>query len=157
MTAPADQASWVESLHADQFVHRRLVGGAVLAISAAYAQDRLPGATVDGLLDLPRTGNPDLAVSAAERQASAAKAETAGALPDPNMRFTADEIDRTGGGRLDRYLYTVEQEIPFWGKRELRSRAAVAELSAARARESGVGVRDGPRSIAHGRRSTHRA
>jgi len=112
--------------------------GTALAISAAAGQERPPGATVEELLVLLPSSSPELARSAAERQGAAAKADAAGALPDPTFRFTADEIDRTGGGRQDRFLYTLEQEFPLWGKRDLRTRAAVAELGAARARESGV-------------------
>lgn len=111
---------------------------AALAVGSAAGQERPPGATVEELLALLPSGSPELVMSAAERQASAAKADAAGALPDPTFRFTADEIDRTGGGRQDRFLYTVEQEFPLWGKRDLRSRAALAEVAAARARESGV-------------------
>ena len=115
-----------------------LAAGLLLSYGSASAQTRPPGATVDELLQLLASDNPDLAVSAAETAAAASRADAAGTLPDPSFRFTADEIDRAAGGRLDRYLYTIEQEIPFWGKRELQSRAATAALGAARAREAGV-------------------
>jgi len=120
------------------FAVAAFAAGVALTNGTAGSQETPPGAMVEELLALLSTGSPELAMSAAEREASAAKADAAGALPDPTFRFTADEIDRTGGGRQDRFLYTVEQEFPLWGKRELRTRAAMAELGAARARESGV-------------------
>jgi outer membrane protein, heavy metal efflux system len=123
---------------------QRLLAAAFAAAMFAWVAPiraaELPGATVDELLALLQSGSIELAISSAERQATAAKADAAGALPDPTFRFTTDEIDRTGGGRQDRFLYGVEQELPSWGKRELRSRAAQAALDAARAREIGVGA-----------------
>lgn len=112
-----------------------MAAAAALAIGSACAQERPPGSTVEELLALLPTGSPELAMSAAERQASAARAEAAGALPDPTFRFLADDVDREGNAK---YKYSVEQEFPLWGKRELRARAAYAQLDAARAREGGV-------------------
>jgi outer membrane protein, heavy metal efflux system len=122
----------------------RMLAAAALAVAwsavAAMAQTpaQVPGATVEELFELLAQGSPELAAMAEDRRAALERSAAAGALPDPTFRFTADEIDRTGGGRQDRFLYGIEQEIPAWGKRELRSRVAAAEVDAARARESGI-------------------
>ena len=44
----------------------------------------------------------------------------AGSLDDPTLRITSDEIDRLGGPRQNKMIYSVEQEIPLWGKRDLK-------------------------------------
>ena len=57
----------------------------------------------------------------------------AGSLADPTLRITSDEIDRTSGPRQNKMFYTVEQEFPLWGKRDLRRDQASADVARSRA------------------------
>ena len=91
----------------------------------------LPGATVDGLLELVRTYNPEVAAAALDREAAVAKIYPAGALDDPMVSLSRDQGFR-------QTLLTVSQEFPLWGKRELRREVARANATAARGREGSV-------------------
>lgn len=107
-----------------------------LTASLAQAQDEGPlGATVDGLLAAGRQLSPDLRARALEVSAAAARADAAGALGDPTFRIMSDEVDRTGGPRINKTYLSFEQEFPLWGKRDLRQSAALAAVDAARGQE----------------------
>jgi len=88
----------------------------------------LPGATVDTVLTIARRLSPELAARALEVEAAQARVVIAGSWDDPTLRVTSDEIDRTGGPRQNKMIYSVEQEIPLWGKRDLKEDAARAEV-----------------------------
>ena len=88
----------------------------------------LPGATVDGLLALVRTYNPELAAAALDREAAVAKIYPAGALDDPMVNLSRDQGFR-------QTLLTVSQDFPLWGKRELRREVARENANAVRGRE----------------------
>src|SRR5436190_20901999 len=49
------------------------------------------------------------------------------------IRVTSDEIDRTRGPRQNKMYFTVEQEFPLWGKRDLKRDQAGAEVARSRA------------------------
>lgn len=91
------------------------------------------GANVDGLIAEARALSPDLAASALSAEAALARAQGAGTLPDPTFRVQLKDIDRANGSieptRVNRIDYTVEQEFPLWGKRDLAR--AVASANAA--------------------------
>lgn len=93
----------------------------------------LPGATVDDVLAIARRLSPDLAARALDTEAALARVEVAGSLPDPMLRVTSDEIDRTSGPRQNKMIYMVEQEFPLWGKRDLKRDQATAEVARSRA------------------------
>src|SRR5260370_32648959 len=107
--------------------------GLLVTAPAARAEDPLLGATVDGLLNQARRLSPDLAARALDAAAAEADAKMAGALPDPSLRITSDEIDVRSGSRQNKMIYAVEQEFPLWGKRGLKSAAAKAKADIARA------------------------
>jgi outer membrane protein, heavy metal efflux system len=108
----------------------------VLATSPALgAGESPPGATVDELLVLARRLSPELAARALESDAAAARVEAAGALEDPVLTVTSDEERDERGRRLNEMVYGIEQEVPLWGKRDLRRRVAAAEAAGAKARE----------------------
>ena len=46
-------------------------------------------------------------------QAASARADAAGALPDPTFLINDDEIDRTGGPRLNKTYYMFGQTFRF--------------------------------------------
>jgi outer membrane protein TolC len=92
-----------------------------------------PGATIDGVLAIARRLSPELAARALETEAALARVEIAGSLPDPMMRVTSDEIDRTRGPRQNKMIYMFEQEFPLWGKRDLKRDQASAEVARSQA------------------------
>jgi outer membrane protein, heavy metal efflux system len=108
---------------------------ALAAVMPSLAGDAVPGATVDELLVLARQLNPELAAKALESEAALAMASAAGALDDPMFRITSDEVDRTGGDRINKMIYSVEQEFPLWGKRQLRRQIAQAEAAGVRSQQ----------------------
>ncbi len=101
----------------------------------ASASDAIPGASVDELLVMARQLNPELAARALESEAALARASAAGALDDPMFRITSDEVDRTGGNRINKMIYSIEQEFPLWGKRQLRRQIAQAEAAGVRSQQ----------------------
>lgn len=88
------------------------------------------GATVEGLIAEARAMSPELAVSALTAEAALSRAQGAGTLPDPTFRVQLKDIDRARGSveptRVNRIDYTVEQEFPLWGKRDLARSVAAA-------------------------------
>ena len=83
---------------------------------------------MEGVLAIARRLSPELAARALEVEAAQARVVIAGSWDDPTLRVTSDEIDRTGGPRQNKMIYSVEQEIPLWGKRDLKEDAARAEV-----------------------------
>src|SRR5947207_687793 len=114
-------------------------GGIVIAIIAALAAASpgsaqgigTPGTTVESVLALGRRLSPELRAVALDTEAAAARADAAGRLDDPTFRAMSDEVDRTGGPRINKTYLSVEQEFPLWGKLELRHSAALAAVDAA--------------------------
>src|SRR5260221_10747726 len=115
------------------FAALALVAGA----APATAQDAglAAGATVESVVALGRQLSPELRAMALDRDAAAARADGAGRLDDPTFRAMSDEVDRTGGPRINKTYLSIEQEFPLWGKRDLRHSQALAAVDAARGRE----------------------
>jgi outer membrane protein TolC len=108
----------------------------VLSAGTARAQDAAAlGARVDGLREAGRNLSPELRARALQVDAATARADAAGALGDPTFRVMSDEVDRTGGSRINKTYLSFEQEFPLWGKLELRQSAALAAVDAARGEE----------------------
>jgi outer membrane protein, heavy metal efflux system len=123
----------------------RVLAVAAIALSALIATgattaEAVPGATLDELLVLARKLNPELAARALDSEAALAKASAAGSLDDPMFKITSDEVDRTSGSRINKMIYSVEQEFPLWGKRDLRRGIAEAEAAGARGRQQAATV-----------------
>jgi cobalt-zinc-cadmium efflux system outer membrane protein len=117
---------------------RALAMGVAAAILAADPSSRAasnaepaPGPTVEELLALVRNFNPDLAAAALDREQAVAKIYPAGALDDPMLNLARDQGFRNT-------TFSVAQEFPLWGKRELRSGVATADAAAAKGREGSV-------------------
>jgi outer membrane protein, heavy metal efflux system len=127
-----------------------LAGGLSIAtIAVAVAQSvpppaapTAPGASVDELLAIARRMSPELAAMGLEAEAAVARADAAGALPDPVFRGEFEDIERRAGSlapdRLGMIKYGIQQEFPLWGKRDLRENVARSEASAARERRRGA-------------------
>ncbi|SDE28601.1 TolC family protein [Belnapia rosea] len=88
----------------------------------------LPGATLESVLGVARQLNPELAARALDTTAARARVIVAGALPDPTVRVMSDDIDRESGPRPNKMIYSFEQDIPLWGRRDLRRQIARAEV-----------------------------
>ncbi len=116
----------------------------LLGASAAYAaQGGTPGSNVDSLLEIARAQNPEFAALRHEAKAAEERIYPAGALPDPYLERELEIASLTGGaghqsenGRSAKFK--IAQEIPFWGKRELRRDAAAAAAAEARGRADAV-------------------
>jgi outer membrane protein TolC len=97
------------------------------------------GATVDDLIAIARSMSPELQIAALEAAAAAARVDGAGSLADPKVSLTVEDwgTNRNGGSfpsnpasQTTKKL-RVAQELPFWGKRDLRRE--IAEAGARRA------------------------
>ena len=106
----------------------------------AQSQD-VPGADVESLLSIARYGNPEYAGSRQEAVAAYERVQPAGALPDPKL--LVELMDITHGGQQNPTLnpglvgsarYTIMQDVPWFGKRDLRRE--IAELDADSAKKS---------------------
>ncbi|MES2160260.1 MAG: TolC family protein [Pseudomonadota bacterium] len=110
-----------------------------LAAGAAVAQT-MPGATVDSLLDLARANNPDYAAQRHDAAAAAERIGPAGALADPRLRIELQDV--TMGGEQNPSLspsragstrYQIMQDLPWFGKRDLKRSIATQDADAAKA------------------------
>src|SRR5574340_528785 len=119
------------------------IGGAValaLALSGApaLAQAPAPGAAlgrdIASLLDYARSHNPGFQAERADAQAAFERVEPAGALPDPS--FEIERMDATNANQGVETRYRINQTLPFWGKRDLNTRAAEARAGKADALSS---------------------
>ncbi|MGE5027298.1 MAG: TolC family protein [Betaproteobacteria bacterium] len=118
----------------------------ILALAAATAQAEptapQPGASLESLLELARSQNPEFAATRYESEAAAQRVYPAGALPDPTLRTELRDITNQGmdaspnvlPGRIGSTKYTLIQPVPFWGKRDLKRGVAEAEADQARGR-----------------------
>lgn len=133
---------------------RALAAGRQLAVLAvmlaagvgvpALADDALPGRDVQSLLAFAREHNPEYAGLRYEADAAAERVTVAGALPDPKLR--TELMDLTRGGqqpaslspsRVGSTRYTLMQELPWFGKRDLKREIAELEAEGAQGRAFG--------------------
>jgi len=117
------------------------VAAVLLAIGApviSRASEPLPGASVEGLLSLAKERNPEYASMRLEAQAAGERVTPAGALPDPRLRTELMDITRMGEqnpsifpGNVGSIRYTLMQDIPWFGKRDLKRKIAEFEVRSA--------------------------
>lgn len=106
--------------------------------------ERLPGASVEELLELAQQQNPELATMRLEADAAAERIYPAGTLPDPVLRAELMDITNQGTNKAASLLpsqvgstrYLAMQSVPFWGKRDLKREMAEAEAKQAQGRAS---------------------
>jgi len=118
---------------------------AVLCCWTAHATELPPGASVDSLLAYAQARNPEYAAMRAEAAASSERVATAGALADPKFRAELRDITRMGDqnvtlspSRVGSTRYLLSQDLPWFGKRDLKRE--IAELEAATARGRALGT-----------------
>jgi outer membrane protein TolC len=91
------------------------------------------GATLESTLAVARRLSPALAARALETEAAQARVIMAGSLPDPSLEIMSDDDRGATGARMNRMIYSFQQEIPLWGRLGLRQQAAAAEVAQNRA------------------------
>jgi outer membrane protein TolC len=114
---------------------------AVLAIglllaSPAGAADRpdAVGGSLDELIALARRMSPEMQIAALDAEAALARVEGAGALADPKLSLSVEDWNRNrDGGSFPgnpvagtTKKLRLSQELPFWGKRDLKREIAAA-------------------------------
>jgi cobalt-zinc-cadmium efflux system outer membrane protein len=110
-------------------------------VSAQGASDAAPGGTVASLLAIARERNPEFGAMRHEALAANERVLPAGALMDPKLKVELQDITRSGEQGVTFFpsdvggtAYTVTQEVPWAGKRDLKRDIATLEADAAQAR-----------------------
>ena len=113
--------------------------------SPLMAQEVLPGRTLESLLDYARNNNPEYASMRHEADAAGERVTPAGALPDPKLRVELMDITRMGEqnatlspSRVGSTKYTISQELPWYGKRDLKREIAELDAEGAQGRARGA-------------------
>ena len=115
------------------------------APARALADDALPGASVEPLLTLAKEHNPDYASMRFEAQAATERIAPAGALMDPKLRVEWMDITKAGSQNATLWpsdvgstQYTVMQDLPWFGKRDLKKNIAAQEAQASQGKAQGT-------------------
>jgi outer membrane protein TolC len=112
---------------------------------AALASEEVPGASVAGLLALAKERNADYASMRYEAQAALERVTPAGALMDPKFRIEWMDITRMGEqnptllpANVGSTRYTLMQDIPWFGKRDLKKSIAEQDAQAGQGKALGT-------------------
>ena len=115
------------------------------ASTGAAADEPVPGATVESLLSLARERNPEYAGMRQEAQAASERIEPSGNLPDPKLRVELMDITKMGEqnptllpANVGSARYTFMQDVPWFGKRDLKRDIATLEAQGATGRVLGT-------------------
>lgn len=107
-------------------------------VSPVLAQDVVLGKTLESLLAAAKSNNPEYAALRHEADAAGEKIEPAGALPDPKIRTEWMDITRMGAqnatlspSRVGSTQYTLMQDLPWYGKRDLKREIAALNAEGA--------------------------
>jgi outer membrane protein TolC len=118
---------------------------AVGLATPALAQEKQLGYSLDSLLEFAKGKNPDYAAMQAEAEATAERITPAGALPDPKFRAELRDITKFGDqspslspSRVGSTKYLLMQDIPWFGKRQLKREIAELEAEGAKGRVMGT-------------------
>jgi len=124
-------------------IPKGLVFAAILGVScivaSAQAQGPLLGDGVENLLTFARERNPEYAGMRYEAEAAMERIEPAGALPDPKFQLELRDITRMGEqnptlnpSQVGKTRYLFMQDVPWFGKRDLKREVAELEAESAR-------------------------
>jgi len=123
------------------FVFGLMLGMATPAVS----QEMTIGHSIESLLEFAKSRNPEYAAMLAEVDAAVERVTPAGALPDPRFRMELRDITRYGDqnptlspSRVGSTRYLLSQDIPWFGKRDLKREMAELEVDSARGRAWGT-------------------
>lgn len=124
-----------------------LLLAAGLGWATAQAQVSPLGADVASLLSYARERNLEYAGMRYEAEAAAERVVPAGALPDPKFTMELRDLTRMGEksptlapGQIGSTRYILSQELPWFGKRDLKREAAEFEARASDGRAAGAWV-----------------
>jgi cobalt-zinc-cadmium efflux system outer membrane protein len=113
--------------------------------TVALSSGREPGGSVESLLALAKERNSEYASMRHEVQAAGERIVPAGALPDPRLRVELEDITKMGDqnpsllpGRVGGTRYTFMQDLPWFGKRDLKRDIAALEAQGAQGRAMGT-------------------
>lgn len=122
--------------------------GLLLAVgfaAPAMAEEPAIDGSLDSLLNFAKARNPEYSAMQAEAEASGERAAAAGALPDPKLRLELRDITRMGEqnatlspSRVGSTRYLLMQDIPWFGKRDLKREIAEQEAEGAKGRAMGT-------------------
>lgn len=123
----------------------RVMQGLLLGVaisSVAWAQEQQPlGRNVESLLEYAKVRNPEYAAMQAEFEASSERITPAGALPDPRFRTELRDITKMGEqnatlspSRVGSTRYLLMQDLPWFGKRDLKREIAELEAEGSKGR-----------------------
>jgi outer membrane protein TolC len=117
------------------------------APARALAEDSIPGASVESLLTLAKAHNPDYASMRHEAQAASERVEMAGALMDPKFRVEWMDVTKADSqapslwpNDVGSTKYTLMQDLPWFGKRDLKKNIAEQEAQASQGKAQGSWV-----------------
>ena len=115
------------------------------AATPVMSQEVAIGRTVDSLLDYAKNNNPEYASMRYEADAAGERITPAGALPDPKLRIELQDITKMGEqnatlnpSRVGSTKYTLMQDLPWYGKRDLKREIAELEAEGAQGRARGT-------------------
>jgi cobalt-zinc-cadmium efflux system outer membrane protein len=110
----------------------------------AWSEESAIGSNIEQLLDFARQNNPEYAVMRHEADAAGERIVPAGALPDPKFRTELQDITKMGEqdltllpGEVGKTKYTLMQDLPWYGKRDLQRGIAELEAKSAQGRVRG--------------------
>ena len=113
-------------------------------LGTAWADEPVPGASVESLLQLAKERNPDLGSMRFEAQAALERIQPAGALPDPKFRVEWMDITKMGEqnptllpANVGSTRYTLMQDFPWFGKRALKRDIAQLDADGSQSKVSG--------------------
>lgn len=115
------------------------------ATVSAGAQEPLPGASLEGLLVMAKERNSEYASMRFEALAASERVEPAGALMDPRFRVEWMDVTKMGSQRPTLWpgdagstKYTVMQDLPWFGKRDLKRSIAQQEAQVVEGKQLGT-------------------
>jgi outer membrane protein TolC len=105
-----------------------------LFANPVIAAETLPGRSIESIHAWLVEHNPELRALALEAEAARARILPAGALPDPSAGIALRGLDPErpwrGSGTGREITYSLRQQFPLWGKRELARTGARQEANA---------------------------
>src|SRR5674476_1672344 len=117
----------------------------MVASASALASEVVPGTSLEGLLSLAKESNPEYASMRFEAQAAAERVAPAGALMDPKLRIEWMDITRMGEqsptllpANVGSTRYTLMQDLPWFGKRDLKKGIAEQDAQASQGKVLGT-------------------
>lgn len=113
----------------------------VVASPTVFAEEASIGRSLESLLEFAKNNNPELASMRHEADAANERVTPAGALPDPKLKIELMDITKMGTqqatlspSEVGSTRYTITQELPWFGKRDLKREIAEFDADSAKGR-----------------------